>query len=378
MVERLPSSGTSAGRPAHDVKAFERQPASDWQPLAGEGGASRGLPADVPGHIALIEATIAQNEEAAVAESQENLSFALGVRFRRTGERDVRDDKQRARALFEQQMHRFARVNGAQFERLRGQLRDLPFVPDPQQLIRQAHMSAGHAALVVAAWLADGGVDSATRTRLRRTLDELTSSETWAIEAFATLECGNGQNPGMALMQQLKSLFRQSQGPQRSLTQWFDECRRLPQRRARLRALMQALGLELGAQHADADVQRLAAVVDDLRRVVLFLTLASACEQSAQTLRAAGARAFETDTMIAETLTLLDQPWVGAEWLAQRAAYLGMVTVDARYAFARELTRLVQSAHDGCFRDETQRETLGEALDVWRAEIAHEGEAAEG
>ena len=374
MVERLPSSGPSAVRAPQQNEAVERRMADEWLPLDGEGTAARALPADVPGHIALIEAAIAQNEEAAVAESQENLSFALGVRFRRTGDRDVRDDKQRARALFEQQMHRFARVSGAQFERLRGQLRDLPFVPDPHQLIRQAHLSAGHAALVVAAWLADGGLDNGTRSRLRRTLDELTSSETWAIEAFAALECGSGQNPGMALLQQLKSLFRQSQGPQRSLTQWFDECRRFAQRRARLRALMQALGLELGARQADVDVTRLAAVIDDLRRVVLFLTLESACEQAAQTLRAAGARAFETDTMISEMLTLLDQPWVGAEWLAQRAAYLGMVTVDARYAFARELTQLMKSAHDGCFRDETQRETLGEALDGWRAEIAHEGE----
>lgn len=378
MVERLPSSGANTVRVPQENKTADRVLADEWLVQDGDGRPSRGLPADVPGHVALIEATIAQNEEAAVAESQENLSFALGVRFRRTGDRDVRDDKQRARALFEQQMHRFARVSGAQFETLRGQLRDLPFVPDPHQLIRQAQMSAGHAALVVAAWLADGGLDAGTRARLRRVLDELTSSETWAIEAFAALECGNGQNPGMALLQQLKSLFRQSQGPQRSLTQWFDECRRFPQRRARLRALMQALGLELGAQYADADVQRLAAVVDDLRRVVLFLTLESACEQSAQHMRSAGCRAFETDTMISETLTLLDQPWAGAEWLAQRAAYLGMVTVDARYTFARELTRLVQSAHDGCFRDETQRESLGEALDVWRAEIAQEGDAARG
>lgn len=378
MVERLPSSGANTVRAPQENKTADRVLADEWLVQDGDGRPSRGLPADVPGHVALIEATIAQNEEAAVAESQENLSFALGVRFRRTGDRDVRDDKQRARALFEQQMHRFARVSGAQFETLRGQLRDLPFVPDPYQLIRQAQMSAGHAALVVAAWLADGGLDAGTRARLRRVLDELTSSETWAIEAFAALECGNGQNPGMALLQQLKSLFRQSQGPQRSLTQWFDECRRFPQRRARLRALMQALGLELGAQYADADVQRLAAVVDDLRRVVLFLTLESACEQSAQHMRSAGCRAFETDTMISETLTLLDQPWAGAEWLAQRAAYLGMVTVDARYTLARELTRLVQSAHDGCFRDETQRESLGEALDVWRAEIAQEGDAARG
>ena len=378
MVERLPSSGANTVRVLQENKTTDRVLADEWLVQEGDGRPSRGLPADVPGHVALIEATIAQNEEAAVAESQENLSFALGVRFRRTGDRDVRDDKQRARALFEQQMHRFARVSGAQFETLRGQLRDLPFVADPHQLIRQAQMSAGHAALVVAAWLADGGLDAGTRARLRRVLDELTSSETWAIEAFAALECANGQNPGMALLQQLKSLFRQSQGPQRSLTQWFDECRRFAQRRARLRALMQALGLELGAQYADADVQRLAAVVDDLRRVVLFLTLESACEQSARHMRSAGCRAFETDTMISETLTLLDQPWAGAEWLAQRAAYLGMATVDARYAFARELTRLVQSAHDGCFRDGTQRESLGEALEVWRAEIAQEGDAARG
>jgi type III secretion system TyeA family effector delivery regulator len=378
MVERLPSSGNTYFRSAQENKPLERMLEDEWQALETDARPPRGGSPDAPGHVALIEAAIAQNEEAAFAESQENLSFALGVRFRRPGERDVRDEKQRARALFEQQMHRFARVNGAQFETLRGQLRDLPFVPDPLLLIRQAQMSAGHAALVVAAWLADGGLDAGTRTRLRRTLDELTSSDTWAIEAFAALECGQGQNPGMALMQQLKSLFRQSQGPQRSLTQWFDDCRRFPQRRARLRALMQALGLELGAERADADTQRLAAVIDDLRRVVLFLTLESSCEQSAQAIRAAGCRAFETDAMISEVLTLLDQPWVGAEWLAQRAAYLGMATVDARYALSRELTGLIKSAHDGCFRDETQRETLGEALDVWRTEIAHEADAQAG
>ncbi|MFJ2995527.1 TyeA family type III secretion system gatekeeper subunit [Pandoraea sp. NPDC087047] len=375
MVERLPASRPSGIQLPRENPALERILADEWQALEGDGKSPRGTFADLPGHVALVEAAIAQNEEAAFAESQENLSFALGVRFRRTGERDVRDDKQRARALFEQQMHRFARVNSVQFETLRGQLRDLPFVPDPHQLIRQTQMSAGHAALVVAAWLADGGLDVGTRSRLRRTLDELTASETWAIEAFAALECADGKSPGMGLLQQLKSLFRQAQGAQRSLTQWFDECRRFSQRRARLRALMQALGLELGANQADADTQRLSAVVDDLRRVVLFLTLESACEQSALVMRTAGCRAFETDTMIAQTLTLLDQPWASAEWLAQRAAYLGVATVDARYAFARELTQLIKSAHEGCFRDETQREALEEALDAWRTDIACEGNA---
>ncbi|AKM31255.1 SepL/TyeA/HrpJ family type III secretion system gatekeeper [Pandoraea faecigallinarum] len=378
MVERLPSSNNPRVGGTQENAALERMLDDEWQALEADAMSARGTFADVPGHVALIEATIAQNEEAAFAESQENLSFALGVRFRRTGERDVRDDRQRARALFEQQMHRFARVNGAQFERLRGQLRDLPFVPDPLQLIRQAQLSAGHAALVVAAWLADSGLDVGTRHRLRRVLDTLTASQTWSIEAFAALECGDGAAPGMALMQQLKSLFRQAQGPQRTLTQWFDECRRFSQRRARLRALMQALGLELGAQQADADTQRLSAVIDDLRRVVLFLTLESACESSARAVREAGCRAFDTDAMIAEVLTLLDQPWVGAQWLTQRASHLGMTTVDVRYAFARGLTHLVKSADEGCFRDDTQREALEEALDTWRTEIAQEGDAMRG
>ncbi|AJP56485.1 SepL/TyeA/HrpJ family type III secretion system gatekeeper [Pandoraea vervacti] len=378
MVERLPTSGNSRAPETQKNKALAHVPADEWQALEADGMSMRATFAHAPGHLALIEATIAQNEEAAFAESQENLSFALGVRFRSTGERDVRDEKQRARALFEQQMHRFARVNGAQFERLRGQLRDLPFVPDPLQLIRGTQMSAGHAALVVAAWLADSGLDAGTRTRLRRTLDALTASDTWGLEAFAALECGEGRPPGMALMQQLKSLFRQAHGPQRTLTQWFDECRRFTQRRARLRALMQALGLELGAQQPDADTHRLCAVVDDLRRVVLFLTLEATCEQSALAVRDAGQRAFDTDTMMTETLAVLDQPWVGADWLAQRAAYLGMVPVDVRYAFARGLTRLVKSAHDGCFRDETQRETLEDALDDWRTALALEGDGMTG
>ncbi|WP_353192594.1 TyeA family type III secretion system gatekeeper subunit [Pandoraea pnomenusa] len=378
MVERLPSASHTALATPRENEALARALPDEWQALEGEGRMARGVSTSMPGHVALIEAAIAQNEEAAVAESQENLSFALGVRFRRTGERDVRDDKQRARALFEQQMLRFARVNGAQFEKLREQLRDLPFVSDPQQLIRQAQLSGGHAALIVAAWLADGSLDAKIRNRLRKTLDDLCASDTWAIEAFAALECSDGARPGNALLQQLKTLFRESQRTQRSLTQWFDECRRVPQRRARLRALMQALGLELGAQQADADVQRLSAVVDDLRRVVLFLTMESSCESAALSIRAAGGHTFETDTMVAETLTLLDQPWAGVEWLGQRADHLGLVSTASRYAFARELSRLVTSAHDGCFRDETQREALDEALEAWRTEIAREDEAAAG
>lgn len=375
MVERVRSSMPTETGPAPAAGATAPPDAQTWLPLEGDARLPHEATTEVPGHVALIEAAIAQNDKAAVAESQENLSFALGVRFRRAGQRDVRDDKQRARALFEQQMIRYARVHGARFETIREQLRDLPFVPDPLQLIRQAHLSSGHAALVVAAWLAERGLDQPTRTRLRKTLAALTDTQTWAIEAFAALECSGGRQPGAALLQQLKSLYRHSQGAQQSLTQWFDACRRFPQRRARLRALMQALGMELGATHAHADVRRLAAVVDDLRRVVLFLTLEASCEASATAMRAAGCRMFETDTMISETLTLLDQSWAGVEWLSQRAHYLGMTTLRMRYAFARELTGLVKSAHDGCFRDEMQREALDEALDAWRTEIAREGDA---
>lgn len=374
MVERVRSSMPTEAGSAQAGSTAEPPDAQAWLALEGHARLSHDPTTDVPGHVALIEAAIAQNDKAAVAESQENLSFALGVRFRRTGLRDIRDDKQRARALFEQQMIRYARVHGAQFETIREQLRDLPFVPDPLQRIRQAQLSGGHAALVVAAWLAESGLDHPTRSRLRKTLEVLTDTQTWAIEAFAALECGGGRRPGAALLQQLKSLYRQSQGPQQSLTQWFDTCRRFPQRRARLRALMQALGMELGATHADADVRRLAEVVDDLRRVVLFLSLEASCEASATTMRAAGCRTFETDTMISETLTLLDQSWAGVEWLSQRAHYLGIATPRMRYAFARELTGLVKSAHDGCFRDETQREALDEALDAWRTELAREGD----
>jgi len=114
-------------------------------------------------------------------------------------------------------------------------------------------------------------------------------------------------------------------------------------------------------------------VIDDLRRVVLFLTLESTCEQSAAAMRTAGFAACETDTMISEVLTLLDQPWAGAEWLAQRAMHLGMTTPGVHYAFSRELTGLIKAAHDGCFRDETQRDALNEALDTWRSGIAQEG-----
>ncbi|WP_287496852.1 TyeA family type III secretion system gatekeeper subunit [Pandoraea sp. CB10b_02] len=385
MVDRLPGSGAlgSVGAAPRENTAPARAPDDEWEGLDGDGAPSSRASASAScvapgGHLALIEAAIAQSEEAAVAESQENLGFALGVRFRRGGEHSVRDDKDRARALFEQQIYRLARVSGVQFETLREQMRDLPFVPDPLQLLRQAGLSAGHAALIVAAWLAQDApdaLDAGARKRLNQTLETLTAGEDWAIEAFAALECGGAGAVSPQLLQQLRTLFRQARTTQRSLAQWFDQCRRLPERRARLRALLQALGLELGAQRADADMARLAAVIDDVRRVVLFLTLESGCAQSAHAVHAAGWRACDADKMIVEVLTLLDQPWVGVEWLVQRAAHLGIPSAGARYAYARELTWLVQSAHEGCFRDETQREAISEALDEWRSGLAEEGGA---
>ncbi|WP_084656021.1 TyeA family type III secretion system gatekeeper subunit [Pandoraea norimbergensis] len=374
MVDRVHTpgnarpGGTGENRALESILDDEMLELEGAVPTPGRGMARAARPPG-EGYIAMIESAIAHDEEAALAESQENLSLALGVRFRRPGRPEPRDDKARARALLEQQTRQLERVSAPQLDRLRQQMRDLPHVPDPRELIRRAGLSAGHAALVVCAWLADGGLHPAARSRLRRLLDELTSGDDWAIEAFAVLECGN---PTAALLQQLKTLYRQAHGQQRSLVQWFDECRKFGQRRARLRALLQALGLELGAQSADADTAHLAAVIDDLRCVVLFLTLESTCEQSAAAMRAAGYATCETDTMIVEVLTLLDQPWAGAEWFAQRATYLGMTTRGVHYAFSRELTLLVKAAHDGCFRDETQRDALNEALDTWRTGIAQD------
>lgn len=374
MVDRVQNPGQARPAAAGENRALERILDDEMRELEGElpdvgRGAARRPANAVGGYVAMIEAAIAHDDDAALAESQENLSLALGVRFRRPGRADPRDDKARARALLEQQTRLLSRVNRAQLDALRQQLRDLPHAPDPAELVRRAGLSGGHAALVVAAWLADDNLRPGVRARLQRLLAELTSGDDWAIEAFAVLECGS---PGPALLQQLKTLYRQAHGQQRSLVQWFDECRRFGQRRARLRALLQALGLELGAQNAEADTAHLAGVIDDLRRVVLFLTLESTCEQSAAAMRTAGYATCETDTMIAEMLTLLDQPWAGAEWFAQRASYLGMVSPETHYAFARELTLLVKSAHDGCFRDETQRDALNEALDTWRTNLAQD------
>lgn len=136
MVERVQTPGnarpgtTGENRALDSILDDEMLELEGAVPTPSRGMARVARPAG-EGYIAMIESAMAHDEDAALAESQENLSFALGVRFRRPGRPEPRDEKARARALLEQQTRLLARVSAPQLDRLRQQMRDLPHAPIP-------------------------------------------------------------------------------------------------------------------------------------------------------------------------------------------------------------------------------------------------------
>ncbi|GAB3629258.1 hypothetical protein GCM10027419_41090 [Pandoraea terrae] len=277
----------------------------------------------------------------------------------------MRDDRVRGRLLLEQLARQVNRINPAHLHAMQERFPDLPAVPDPLALLRREGVSAGASALILAFWLGRPGLDETQRRRLRRALDDATCAEGWALELFGEWVCGD-TTP--ALSRQLAQLYRHASCREQSMAQWFDACRQMPDRGKRLEALLRTLGFELGAQGAAAESARLATVIEDVRRVLLFMTLESQCAV------AAGVVGIDTDTMIAEMLAMLDQPWMDAGWLAMRSARLGVTSPERSYALTRELTTLTQWTHDACFRDGGQREMLLTALAKRRSALAGAGD----
>ena len=219
-----------------------------------------------------------------------------------------------------------------------------------------ADLPPGAAALVFAALAGRSASGSARRRYFDDMLDAQLADDDWQLNLLSWIEFGGGASVALP---ELKLLYQSAMQPDQPLAAWFKELRGLADRRRKLRALIRALGFSLSADGEVLEGEHLAAVVTDLKRLLIFFGMEEQCAQLAACMPMPRPQA---DDVFAMLLEMIDESWIYEGWLQERFRTL-RVNVKISPRFAYRLRRLVQALPEPCFREDEQREQIVEALE---------------
>ncbi|MCO2278082.1 YopN family type III secretion system gatekeeper subunit [Pseudomonas aeruginosa] len=286
-----------------------------------------------------------------LAEVLEDAGFALHQHRSESRQGPRGMQRPRAQSMLQQLVQQMKDHGDARLEDL---LKRIPHVDNEEDLadsMRRGGFDAGEIALLLAALAADEKrKDSARRRRLEAALDQVMEDDQWALQLFCSLEFGLQSAANLAA---LKHLYQRATGRQTRLTQWFDEFRRLPDRRRKLRALIRALAFELSAQEAVTDAQ-LAAVITDLKRVLHFFSIEDHCGRVAEQM---GPESLNSEAIMLALLDTIQQPWIYADWLDERTRR-DLPGDQPRHVYARHLKELTKLLPEDCFDNIEQRDSI--------------------
>lgn len=303
--------------------------------------------------LAQAQAELLEFESDALAETQEDLSFALGGRLRDTKRGSAGQDNVRGRVLMQKLVAELAAVEAADLDSLLSGPQDWLRAPQLLVALQSQTPDPGRAALQLAAWLARGKPDPRLRRRLEEALASLAEDDTLALSLFGALEYGA---PTPALRQELARLYHRASAPKQKLSQWLEALGEREGRQRKLRVMLRVLSYELSASGQPIVGSHLAAVIGDLKQLLRILGLEAHCDQAAAALAMAELRG---ETLLASVVTLVEQVWVNADSVAEALPPLP----DAqRYRVAHALGRLVQLLADDCFGDAEQKKQLEDAI----------------
>jgi type III secretion system YopN/LcrE/InvE/MxiC family regulator len=344
-----PTPAVTPTGPAAPSLAREIVPANSALELAGE------ALADLPLDFSQMPRELAGVSAESFAETLEDIGFVVGSRLRepRRTQADGSTDRPRTRAMLQQLIRQIGAVSGAQLDDLKRRLPGLDELEDAGDAMRAAGMNDGEMALLLGAMLEEGKLSGARRRQAEARLATVLSGDEWALQLFAHLEFGR-THQGLS---ELRQIYQRAAARERRLTQWFDEFRRLPDRRRKLKTLIRALAFELSAEGPAMDA-RLAAVITDLKRILQFLGIEDHCGRCADGLRAAQ---VDGDALIAALLEIVEEAWLSAAWLDAHTKRM-IAAPTLRYRYAKGMMELIKLLPDDCFDDTDQRATILDAF----------------
>lgn len=272
---------------------------------------------------------------------------------------DRRNDALLARAFVGRLAKAQLAAKDPRFEQLLLQFGDIDDVDDMLGTLDKAELHPAAMALVLAA-MAQQHRPGRRRSRLEAALEQwIDGEEDWRLEMLGWLEFGDGLRG--ELRSQLKSLYQNCGAIEAGLASFFASLIGMGERRRKIKVLIRSLGAELGGSEDDpAQGVHLAAVVRDLKRLLIFLGFEEQCARIAHGL---GPPQVEGDDVLRFLLELIDQSWLYADWLEQGVDGLELGE-ERGYRLMRELARLCKLLPEPCYRDEDHRQHV---LDVIQA-----------
>jgi type III secretion system TyeA family effector delivery regulator len=228
---------------------------------------------------------------------------------------------------------------------------------DPLDALFAARIAPGPAALLLAS-LAAGAEEGLRRRRLEKALARLLKSHQGeiGISLFSFLTFGDDPKQGQAM----KQLYRQTVDHCATLTDVFKMLMPLPDRETRLRTLTRAIAFELSFAEGSAKI-RLATIIDDICRLVLFIGLHQLCDETAQQLAmpsstgVMGIPGINADRILGELIAGFEQAWLDTDWLERRCGALGAHDVGMKLRLTQALGEIWKYLPLSFFADEDKR-----------------------
>ncbi|CAI1009324.1 TyeA family type III secretion system gatekeeper subunit [Serratia quinivorans] len=302
-----------------------------------------------------LQAQLQELRAASLLETMESMSLMVGSRLRANDKKMQAKDS--SAQLHEMLMHWVPKVEGATLATLTAQFSQLGWGDaDPLMVMQQAGTPPGAMALLLASLLEDQQLDPRRRKRLEKALADLLADDNVTLDILAYLDPMELGNSDLLPLKQLWQRTRQDeqQTPQ-GMSAWFNEVRHWPERRSRLRLLIRALALEL-APEVGEQLQRIVAAMNELKRLLLFLSVEDFCRWVANDV------GIDAEQMLTMLILLLDQSWVYADWLEQQLYGLHIAEKQI-FRWLRQMLELLRMLPAPCFQDEEQCGQLIEAFE---------------
>ncbi|MEG3130542.1 TyeA family type III secretion system gatekeeper subunit [Pantoea cypripedii] len=299
-----------------------------------------------------------------LSEAQENISLVAGRMQRnqtaRTGPGET--DRSRPRAMLQRLAKHVGDVNPEKMNQYLlaiGQIEDLDDLLDS---FKRQKYDPGEIALILGHMLNEAGITTKRRHQLEKMLNEQMDDEDWMLKLFGSLEFGAINRSGLS---ELRRLYQKASDYKTGLNYWFSQFRRLADRKRKLKTLIRALAFELAADHNVEDIH-LAAVINDLKRILQFLTVEEHSQQMADDLEYPDLTA---DVIMEEVIEVAQQAWIYEGWLGERATRF-LPEDEPQYGYASRMHELVKMLPEACWEDAEQREAVMNAFDVYKDQLA--------
>ncbi len=315
-------------------------------------------PAHTTSSLAAAEfAEIAMIANESMEEALEDLSLGFSNYLKRLNSKERKDE-----ARFNALEDLVAQMEGEQADGISATAMQLAMLGDADSIltnVEQMNMDSGNVMLLLANVIAQSGLKDEIRKKLRKKLQEMLAEEGAELALIAAME---GLPLDQAGLQSLQGLYQRAARGDGGLAKWFGLLRDMPDRRKRIRVLLRALSNSLNEENTGSNMVKLVTVVDDLRRLLLFMSVEDYCK--------ALSRACQIDdsAVLDATLDLVEQSWVYAEWLEEKITKM-KVSEMKQIGFLRRWRDLMQQLPSKCYRDPEQKEHITDAmmdlLDRW-------------